>query len=387
MSKTICIFSALYYPNIGGAEVYTDHLAEALVLQGHRVFIVTSNTFDLPEREKLANGAEIVRLPCFKLVGGRYPFPRKNKLYRRLIDDLAIQPVDHVVVNTRFYGHTLEGLAFARRKGVAPIVIDHGSAHLTFGLRAIDPVVELYEHAITAVVKRFHPVFYGVSQKSCSWLEHFSIQAQGVLSNSIDAASFRAIASPRDFRKELGLSEEDIIVAFTGRFVLEKGIRVLSEVASLLEDRKNIQFLFAGDGPLRKELENGPGNIRVLGRLAPSDISALLRTSDMFCLPSRSEGFSTSLLECAAWEVVPIVSDVGGARELVPDDKFGVVLDKVDARDIAERIAHLSLNRADIKRMGMALEQRVRCEFSWDAAARKVLQACEYAESGSSSAR
>lgn len=377
MGKTICIFSALYYPNIGGAEVYTDHLAEALVLQGHRVFIVTSNVFDLPERERLANGADIVRLPCFNLVGGRYPFPRKNRSYRKLIDDLVAEPADYVVVNTRFYGHTLEGLRFARRKGVSPVVIDHGSAHLTFGSPVLDPVVEWYEHGITAMVKRLSPAFYGVSQKSCAWLEHFAIQPQGVLNNSIDASSFRANASARDFREELGLSATDTIVAFTGRFVPEKGIRVLSEVAALLEDRMDIWFLFAGDGPLRKELEDNHPNIKVLGRLAPPDVSALLRASDLFCLPSRSEGFSTSLLECAAWGVVPIVSDVGGARELVPTEEYGVVLDAVDARDIADKIVRLSSHREEVKRMGGALQQRVERDFSWDATARKVLQACK----------
>lgn len=380
MGKTICIFSALYYPNIGGAEVYTDHLAEALVLRGHRVFIVTSNVFDLPERERLANGAEIVRLPCFNLVGGRYPFPRKNKSYRRLIDDLAAESVDYVVVNTRFYGHTLEGLRFARRKGVSPVVIDHGSAHLTFGSPVLDPIVEWYEHGITAVVKRFSPAFYGVSQKSCAWLRHFAIQPQGVLNNSIDAASFRENASARDFREELGLSEADAIVSFTGRFVPEKGIRVLSEVATLLEDRMDIWFLFAGDGPLRKELEDNHPNIKVLGRLAPPDVSALLRASDLFCLPSRSEGFSTSLLECAAWGVVPLATDVGGARELMPSNDYGVILTEPDARVIADWVEHFAEHGEDRSRCGCALRQRVEAEFSWDSTAQRVLRACKQAQ-------
>ena len=152
---------------------------------------------------------------------------------------------------------------------------------------------------------------------------------------------------------------------------------MLSEVAALLEDRMDIWFLFAGDGPLRKELEDNHPNIKVLGRLAPPDVSALLRASDLFCLPSRSEGFSTSLLECAAWGVVPIVSDVGGARELVPTEEYGVVLDAVDARDIADKIVRLSSHREEVKRMGGALQQRVERDFSWDATARKVLQACK----------
>ena len=38
-----------------------------------------------------------------------------------------------VIVNTRFYPHSLAGLAFARNRGIAPVLIEHGSAHLTLG--------------------------------------------------------------------------------------------------------------------------------------------------------------------------------------------------------------------------------------------------------------
>ena len=76
---------------------------------------------------------------------------------------------------------------------------------------------------------------------------------------------------------------------------------------------------------------------------------------------------------------MPIVTDVGGAQELVPDERYGVVLDAVDARDIAEKIIRLSSGREEVKRMGSALQRRVERDFSWDATAQKVLQACESA--------
>lgn len=383
MSKTVCIFSALYYPNIGGVESYTKHLARALARQGHRVFIVTSNVYDLPEREDLEKGVEIFRLPCFKLLKGRYPFPRKNGSYKRLMALLRQQPIDYVVINTRFYGHTLEGLALAESKGVVPLVIDHGSAHLAYSIPGVDSVVEWYEHGITRIVKGHRPAFYGVSQKSCDWLGHFGISSQGVLNNSIDAASFRASASSRDFRAELGLGADDFVVAFTGRFIPEKGIRALIEVAGLLREREDIRFLFAGDGALRKELSDSrSGNIEILGRLTPEDVSAFLRDADLFCLPSRSEGFSTSILECASWGVMPLVTDVGGAAELIPTEDYGVILEAVDPKDIAERIAFFADHREEGRRRGCAIRERVETQFSWDATTHKVLQACERAQEG-----
>ena len=189
--KTVLVFSPLYAPSLGGVEQYSRHLAEALAKQGYRAVVVTSNAFGLSSKEVEPSGVEVVRLPCHSLVGGRFPVPRKNAEYGALFGELMDESVAGVVINTRFYGHTLEGLRLAEALGVVPVVIDHGSAHLTFGNSLLDVAVRAYEHGITRRVKRHRAAFYGVSAASCRWLTHFGIEAQGVLSNSIDATAFR----------------------------------------------------------------------------------------------------------------------------------------------------------------------------------------------------
>ena len=47
MSKHYCIFSAQYYPHVGGVERYTLYLSRKLIFAGNEVTIVTSNTGDL----------------------------------------------------------------------------------------------------------------------------------------------------------------------------------------------------------------------------------------------------------------------------------------------------------------------------------------------------
>ena len=141
-----------------------------------------------------------------------------------------------------------------------------------------------------------------------------------VLNNSIDADLFRSMSSGRDFRGELGLGESTLLVSSIGRLVPEKGVTCISRPACALRDA-DVRFVLAGDGPLRAEVEGcGCPNVTYVGRLSEGDVSALLRSSDAFCLPSRSEGFSTSLLECAACAAVPIVTHVGGVDELIPDE-------------------------------------------------------------------
>ena len=177
MKKTFCIFSANYLPNIGGVEKYTKHLAEELVRQGDKAIVVTNNVFDLEDREQTPEGVEIVRLPCFKTLGGRYPLPFRNALHRALTADLRDAAVDFVVINTRFYPHSLNGVRLAESIGIRPVVIDHGSAHLTMGNKIVDVGVSVAEHMMTSLMKRHDVDYYGVSKASVKWLEHFGIDA------------------------------------------------------------------------------------------------------------------------------------------------------------------------------------------------------------------
>lgn len=149
MNETFCIFSAHYLPHVGGVEKYTQNLARELARRGDRVIIVTSNVYDLPERETLGERIEIARLPCYKLLGDRYPVTRHNKAYNRIMRYLHEQDIDYVTINTRFYRHTLEGIALAEAKGIRPVIVDHGSAHLTMGSKVVDPFVAAVEHAVT----------------------------------------------------------------------------------------------------------------------------------------------------------------------------------------------------------------------------------------------
>ena len=97
-------------------------------------------------------------------------------------------PIDGVLVNARFYPHSLLGMRIARRHGVRPVVLDHGSAYLSFSNPVLDPAVRLYEHAMTAWGRRYDAAYYGISRKSAEWLGTFGIRAEGVIPNAIDAA-------------------------------------------------------------------------------------------------------------------------------------------------------------------------------------------------------
>lgn len=371
----ICIFSALYVPNMGGVERFTDSLASELAAEGHSAIVVTNNTHALSDREVLDNGVEVIRLPCKNFIDGRYPVPIKNSCYRGLIADLESRQIDGVLVNTRFYLHSIIGVRFAERKGLRAVVLDHGSAYLTLGSSPLDWAIERYEDGITAWLKQRDVDFYGISNKSVEWLAHFGICAKGVISNAIDAEAYRAQASGRQFRKELG-AEDGLLVSFVGRLIPEKGIDSLLEIMGRLQDC-SVHLAVAGDGPLFDRVDNSSlPNVHAVGRLNPSDTAALLMDSDLFCLPTRSEGFSTSLLEAAACGTTSLVPDVGGAREIAPDNRYGFVTENVDVDEYATIISAASGGGYDLNSMGLGCRLRIEKLLSWADTAGSVIDAC-----------
>lgn len=379
-SPCICIFSALYYPSMGGVETYTENLARTLAEAGYRIIVVTLATHG-PSGTTVRDDVEVVRLPCRGYLDNRYPVALKNSEYRALWSQLESERIDYVVVNTRFYLHSIEGLAFAQANSIVPVLIEHGSAHLTMGNPFVDAGVGLVEHAVTRAERRYGASHYGVSRKSSAWLSHFGIESQGELPNAISAGAYADHASTRDFRSEFELPADSFAVAFIGRLVGEKGILELAQAVAEWTSEQDITLFVAGDGPLGKALRAYESvRIQLLGKLCAEDVAALLAQVDALCLPSRSEGFATALLEAAACGTPAIVTDVGGVDELIPNERFGTVIPDRRPETIRKALELAAENPRLLRSQGRNAEERVRTEHTWEKTARRVIEACRNAQ-------
>ncbi len=363
---------------MGGVEVFTENLAKKLTELGHKVIVVTSNTHNLPERATEA-GVEILRLPCRLFMNGRLPLPKRNDQFETLLIELEAMPIDRILINTRFYPHSRIGAEFAERIGVRPILLDHGSAYLTLGNPAADSVLKAYEHWMTHQIRKHPADFYGISQASINWLTTFGIEAKGTINNAMDANAFIQNASNRNYKVELRLPEGAFIVAFTGRLVSEKGITELIAAAELLQDEQNIHFVLAGDGPLMSLVEGAPTNVHALGNIPREDIAALLLQANVFCLPTRSEGFSTSLLEAAVCRCAPIITNVGGVPELIPNESYGIIIPDKKPQTIANAIRRLHDDQKGCVAIGTNISEHASMVFTWDQTAHDTLTAFDRA--------
>lgn len=375
MGRSYCIFSAQYLPHMGGVERYTYNLAKKLIEMGNKVTVVTSNLQNLAEYEEM-EGIIVYRMPCMDLLNGRYPVLKMNRKFRKIHRILSSKKFDFVIVNTRFYIHSVYGHWFAHKKHVRVITIDHGSSHLSVGNPVFDFIGGVYEHFITKIGQLFCKDYYGVSSACVDWLKHFHIQAQGILYNSVDVESIESIlkAKKQNYRNLYGIDEDAVVITFTGRLLPEKGIPQLVEAFENVQKKYGNVYLFlAGDGKLEQFVqEHKSEHLIPLGRRSFEEVASLLSETDIFCLPSFSEGFSTSILEAIVCRCYVVTTQRGGARETFPTDEYGMVIPNNEVQVLTEALLKAIESPEERERATALSYERLKKNFTWDNVAAKV---------------
>ena len=381
LNKVYCIFSAQYLPHMGGVENYTYNLAKKLVEKNKRVIIVTLNTADAKSYEK-KDGVEIFRFPCYNFIGGRYPIAKKGKEYQKLFAIFKERNIDYIIVNTRFYLHSLFAVKYAQQKRIPSIVIEHGTSHLSVNNAIFDKVGAIWEHFLTSRVKKYCNQYYGVSLACCKWLQHFGIEGKGALYNALDFTMIEKLKKnvSRDalcqrYHIPIGAT----IIAFTGRFIEEKGIKpLITAVKRVQEEYGNVYLCLAGMGPLEDYIKNNvEDKIILLGKLNSQQIIELLVSSDIYCLPSASEGFSTAVLEAAACKAYIITTKRGGSVELISSDDYGKIIDRNSEDFIVDALKE---SIADVTRRKKAVDAtylKVQQNFTWENTVEDVIKVFE----------
>jgi len=382
--RTYCIFSAHYLPHLGGVERYTYNLALHLTAKGNKVIVVTSNTYSLADVE-VVEGIKIYRLPCVNLLDGRFPIVKMSRKFLNINKKLYDENIDFVIVNTRFYIHSLYGVRFSKKINVKGIIIEHGTDHFTVNNPFLDKLGHLYEHIITGLIKVYEAPLYGVSTACNNWLKHFKIKAEGVLHNAVNLKEISKITEnpPTHYRSKYNIKETDIVICFSGRLIKEKGITKLFEALNILKKSENSVYLFvAGDGNLMEYLKEivsfAPTNIILLGQIDFPHIISLYNQSDIFCLPTDfAEGFPTTVIEAAACNCYCITTTRGGSMELIMDDSYGKIIHDNTPENIAEAIKNAITNNSYRLAAAEKAHKRAIENFNWEVVTEKVVEVFE----------
>jgi glycosyltransferase involved in cell wall biosynthesis len=195
-----------------------------------------------------------------------------------------------------------------------------------------------------------------------------------VVYNGVDSDHFAAgefFEAAKRLRASLRVQPESLLVGTVGMCRPEKNQAVLLTMLRRLRvARVDVHLVIAGDGEQRAMLERRAAELEVADRVhfvgAVDDVRPLLAALDIFLLPSIAvESFSNAALEAMSMGRPVILSNIGGAREMIHDGIEGYVVEptELEAR-LPALVAALYADPRKCKQMGAAARDRAVNAFS-----------------------
>lgn len=143
----------------------------------------------------------------------------------------------------------------------------------------------------------------------------------------------------QNLKESYGLANSFTFV-FVGRIVGDKGINELVEAFSrLIKGHENVRLMLVGDyeaelDPLSENTQtiiDATSQILYVGPQYGEDLKAHYAASDCFVFPSYREGFPNTPIEAGAMGLPSIVTDINGSREIIENEKNGLIIPSKDA--------------------------------------------------------
>jgi len=197
----------------------------------------------------------------------------------------------------------------------------------------------------------------------------FLPKKSAIAPTGIDTGKFENLDREK-LKEGLGL-ENKTVITFVGRLIEVKGVEYLIEACAELKE--DFYLLIVGDGPLREKLAK---TAERLGKKAVflgwrRDVPGILAASDIFVLPSISEGLPVALLEAMAGGKACVATDIGLP---IKHEKTGLIVPPKDSRALAAAIERLISDRELRERLGKNARKVIKEEYSWEKAVEKYME-------------
>lgn len=189
--------------------------------------------------------------------------------------------------------------------------------------------------------------------------------------NGIDVGRFFPAADDYVFR-EFGIPGDSVVVFTSSRANRYKGVEVLIEAAEILvqrEGRRNLFFLFCGDGPDLGRFRALVSEKGLEGRfLCPGktkEVARILRGASIVVVPSLwQEGFGLSVIEGMGSGKVVFASRVGGIPEIIHDGVDGFLFTAGRSDELASGIAKVLDTPGLQAKIALEARERVVASFN-----------------------
>lgn len=201
--------------------------------------------------------------------------------------------------------------------------------------------------------------------------EHSLLNAEDVsiIYNGVPIEEIQSKNINWELNEECDVSRDSVIVSHAGRLTEQKAQDVLIRAVAQANNQtqRDIELVIAGDGELRGQLQSlaqkigFDTDVHFLGFIEQQEVYNMMRQSDLYCMPSRWEGFSMAVLQAMA-AVTPCV-----LSEIPPFEPFRDVAEFAEVDNVEEMsnvIKGLANDEDYRKDLGKRSQELVRNEYS-----------------------
>ena len=322
----IALFSGNYNYVRDGANQALNRLVGYLLRQGAqvRVYSPVVATPAFPATGELVNvpSFAVPRRPEYR-VPKRLKGPAQDDLERFAPNIVHLASPDIVAHRA---------LTWARARDIPAVA----SVHTRFETYLQYYGLQWAEPAVRGILRRFYNRCDAIVAPAESTAAVLRAQRMNrdisIWSRGVDTDQFNPDRRDLGWRRGLGIGDEEMVVAFLGRIVMEKGLDVFAD-AIAAADRRGVQtrVLVIGDGPARDWFKyHLPADAVFVGMQTGDDLGRALASSDVFLNPSITEAFGNVTQEAMACAIPVIAAAATGTNSLLQDGVNGTLVDPLD---------------------------------------------------------
>jgi glycosyltransferase involved in cell wall biosynthesis len=314
--KTIYLAARL---SVGGAEKFMTSLSNSLCSDDHQQLIVSLSETN-PLEDEIDKRIPFIRLPR------RSKFDSSPVLKLRKL--IKTENADSIFC-LNFFSYFMARIAMIGLKTKSKRIISY---HSTIHVSQKDHFL----HKLYAFLLSRKDLIVTVSQNQADYTaKKYKIPAKyfQTIHNGVDTGHWKLPPydwNKKEIRSKYGLPENAKVIIIAAAFRPEKNHLGAIKALQILRDKYNIKahLLFAGDGIMREKIEavireqNMQDYVKLAGN--QKDLRPLYWSSDVFSLSSTSvETFSIAALEAMACGLPGVLTNIGGANEMITDGSNG----------------------------------------------------------------
>jgi glycosyltransferase involved in cell wall biosynthesis len=331
----IALFSGNYNYIRDGANQALNRLVGTLLEHGAavRVYSPTTDTPAFPPT------GDLVSIPSIPFpVPGRSEYRFPIKLSAQVRQDLnRFQPNLIHVSSPDIVGRRAVSYAHAHH---IPVV---ASMHTRFESYLRYYKMGFLEPLFIAALRRFYRRCNAVVAPSQSMAGEMHTQGMadhiGIWSRGIDHDRFNPARRDNAWRQSLGIDDDDIVIGFLGRVVMEKGLDVFCDSIAALKKRGVAhKILVVGDGPARDWLAGQLPEAHFVGFQEGTALARAVASMDILFNPSVTETFGNVTLEAMACAVPVVAADATGSRSIIDHGTTGQLVTPGSIKDFADAL-------------------------------------------------